>query len=67
MQAKAVLIVGPSLMVYSGYRYCRAALQQNKPMAAINLGRTRADKDLTLKLEAHSNKVLNNIIDRLII
>ena len=52
-------------MVYSGYRFCRAALQQNKPMAAINLGRIRADKDLTLKLETHSNKVLNNIIEQL--
>ena len=46
----AVLIVGTSLMVYSGYRFVHAAAQSGKPIAAINLGRTRADALLTLKV-----------------
>ena len=46
----AVLVVGSSLMVYSGYRFVRAAAQSGKPIAAINLGRTRADELLTLKV-----------------
>jgi NAD-dependent SIR2 family protein deacetylase len=50
-QADAVLIVGSSLMVYSGFRFVQAAVQAGKPVAAVNLGRTRADGLLTLKVE----------------
>jgi len=41
--AGAVLVVGSSLMVYSGFRLVREAAAAGKPVAAINLGRTRAD------------------------
>ena len=50
-QADAMLIVGSSLMVYSGFRFVRTAAQRGIPIAAINLGRTRADDLLTLKIE----------------
>ena len=46
----AVLVVGTSLMVYSGYRFVHSAARSGKPIAAINLGRTRADELLTLKV-----------------
>jgi len=46
----AMLVVGSSLMVYSGYRFAAAAAEAGKPIAAINLGRTRADDLLTLKV-----------------
>jgi NAD-dependent SIR2 family protein deacetylase len=49
-RADAVLVVGSSLMVYSGYRFVHAAGQSGKPVAAVNLGRTRADGLLTLKV-----------------
>lgn len=49
-RADAVLVVGSSLMVYSGYRFVQAAAQSGKPVAAINLGRTRADDLLSLKV-----------------
>ena len=48
--ADAMLVVGSSLMVYSGYRFAVAAAEAGKPIAAINLGRTRADDILTLKI-----------------
>jgi NAD-dependent SIR2 family protein deacetylase len=48
--ADAMLVVGSSLMVYSGYRFVQAATQSGKPVAAINLGRTRADDLFTLKV-----------------
>ncbi|WP_447578242.1 NAD-dependent protein deacetylase [Achromobacter kerstersii] len=51
MSADAVLVVGSSLMVYSGYRFVTAAARNGVPIAAINLGRTRADSLLTLKVE----------------
>jgi NAD-dependent SIR2 family protein deacetylase len=46
----AMLVVGSSLMVYSGYRFVRAAAQAGLPIAAVNLGRTRADELLALKV-----------------
>ena len=49
-RSDALLVVGSSLMVRSGLRFVDAALADGKPVAAINLGRTRADDRLTLKL-----------------
>jgi NAD-dependent SIR2 family protein deacetylase len=46
----AMLVVGSSLMVYSGYRFVKAMADTGKPIAAINLGKTRADDLLTLKV-----------------
>ena len=46
----AMLVVGSSLMVYSGYRFVKAMADAGKPIAAINLGLTRADDLLTLKV-----------------
>jgi NAD-dependent SIR2 family protein deacetylase len=51
-EAGAVLVIGSSLMVYSGYRFARAAAEAGKPIAAVNLGRTRADDVLTIKVAA---------------
>jgi NAD-dependent SIR2 family protein deacetylase len=45
------LIVGSSLMVYSGFRFAQAAARRGIPIAAVNLGRTRADDLLALKVE----------------
>ena len=49
-EADAMLVVGSSLMVYSGYRFVQAAARAGKPIAAVNLGRTRADELLTVKV-----------------
>lgn len=50
--ADAVLVVGSSLMVFSGYRFVTAAVRAGKPVAAVNIGHTRADALLSLKVEA---------------
>jgi NAD-dependent SIR2 family protein deacetylase len=49
-RADAMLVVGSSLMLYSGYRFAQRAAQLGRPIAAVNLGRTRADGLLSLKL-----------------
>ncbi len=49
--ADAMLVVGSSLMVYSGYRFAREAAAAGKPIATVNLGRTRADDLLALKVQ----------------
>jgi NAD-dependent SIR2 family protein deacetylase len=56
--ADAVLVVGSSLMVYSGYRFCVWAGKAGKPVAAINLGKTRADPLLALKIAAPCSEML---------
>jgi NAD-dependent SIR2 family protein deacetylase len=56
--AEAVLVVGSSLMVYSGYRFVDAAARAGKPVAAVTLGRTRADPLLTLKVDAPCHEAL---------
>jgi NAD-dependent SIR2 family protein deacetylase len=55
--ADALLVVGSSLMVYSGFRFAEAAAAAGKPIAAINLGRTRADHLLTLKISEACEEV----------
>lgn len=50
-EADAMLVVGSSLMVYSGFRFVQAAARAGKPVAAVNLGRTRADDLFALKVE----------------
>lgn len=48
--ADAMLVIGSSLMVWSGYRFCEWAHAADTPIAAINPGRTRADPLFALKV-----------------
>jgi len=57
-QADAMLIVGSSLMVYSGFRFVQAAARAGKTIAAVNLGRTRADALLSFKVEQSCEEAL---------
>jgi NAD-dependent SIR2 family protein deacetylase len=56
--ADALLVVGSSLMVFSGFRFCLAARDLGKPIAAVNLGRTRADELLSLKVASDCGAAL---------
>ena len=50
-------------MVFSGYRFCVAARTGGQPVAAINLGRTRADDLLALKVEQDCADALSGLVD----
>lgn len=56
--ADALLVVGSSLTVFSGFRFCRMAAASSKPIAAINLGVTRADDLLSLKIDGAAEQLL---------
>lgn len=56
--ANTLLVVGSSLMVYSGYRFAVIAHQLGKPVVVINQGVTRADPLLALKIEEDCVTVL---------
>lgn len=64
-RADALLVVGSSLIVFSGFRFCRMAAQAGKPIAAVNLGVTRADQLLALKVEASAEQVLPALLEHL--
>ncbi len=49
--AAGLLVVGSSLMVYSGFRFAEHAHRAGRPVIAVNLGRTRADHLLAAKVE----------------
>jgi len=49
--ADAMLVVGSSLMVYSGFRFARMARESGKPLAILTRGVTRADPLASLKLD----------------
>lgn len=57
-EAGALLVVGSSLVVFSGFRFCRMAHAAGKPIAALNIGYTRADPLLTLKIEKQAESLL---------
>jgi NAD-dependent SIR2 family protein deacetylase len=50
-RSDALLVVGSSLMVFSGFRFARRAHELGLPIASINLGRSRADDILSLQLQ----------------
>jgi len=64
-RSDAMLIVGSSLMVYSGFRFAQAAAGAGLPLAALNMGRTRADALLSLKVQAPAGAVLTSLLERL--
>jgi len=57
-EADALLVVGSSLTVWSGYRFARRAAERELPIAIVNIGPTRADDLATLKIEAKCGEVL---------
>ena len=64
--AAGMLVVGSSLMAYSAFRLCRVIVDRGKPLIAINLGKTRADDLLDLKIEASCEQLLPLLTQRLI-
>jgi NAD-dependent SIR2 family protein deacetylase len=63
--AEALLVVGSSLTVFSGYRFVLRAKERGMPVAVLNLGPTRADGDAVVKLEGRAGEVLPALISQL--
>ena len=57
-RADAMLVVGSSLMVYSGFRFARMAREMGLPLAILTHGVTRADDIATLKVDADCEATL---------
>ena len=62
-RADAMLVVGSSLMVYSGLRFVHAAVRADIPVVAVNLGRTRADELLRFRVAAPCGDALGFLLE----
>lgn len=60
-QAQGLLVIGSSLMVYSGFRFCRKAVEQKKPIVLVNQGITRADELANFKFEGECGELMDAI------
>lgn len=60
-RADALLVAGSSLMVYSGFRFCRDAQKRGQPIVIVNDGLTRADELAVLKVTGDCNLRLHRL------
>lgn len=63
-QSAALLVVGSSLRVYSGFRFCRWAAELGLPIFLLNPGTTRAD-DLGRKWSENADTALQRLEETL--
>jgi NAD-dependent SIR2 family protein deacetylase len=61
----ALLVVGSSLAVYSGFRFARRAHELGLPVALVNQGPTRADELCEVRIDARAGEVLPQLAEAL--
>lgn len=64
-EADFLLVVGSSLVVFSGYRFVARAVKERRSVAIVNVGPTRADAQATVKVEGRVEIVLPQLVDQL--
>ncbi|HLU68818.1 MAG TPA: Sir2 family NAD-dependent protein deacetylase, partial [Kofleriaceae bacterium] len=65
-RAEVLLVVGSSLSLHSGYRFVRRAAERGVPVAIVNLGPTRGDREAAIKLDGRAGEVLPALARRLL-
>lgn len=63
--ADALLVLGSSLAVRSGYRFVVAAKEAGKPVAIVNQGPTRGDADADVRVEGRLGETLTALLGAL--
>jgi NAD-dependent SIR2 family protein deacetylase len=63
-QAHALVVLGSSLTVMSGYRFVRHAAKLAIPVVIINQGRTRGDAHAAATIDAPLGAALSTLLDR---
>jgi NAD-dependent SIR2 family protein deacetylase len=58
----ALLVIGSSLMVWSGFRFAKLAVESGKGFAIINRGKTRADELADCKVDAGCAETLSQLL-----
>jgi NAD-dependent SIR2 family protein deacetylase len=57
-EGDALMVVGSSLAVYSGFRFVRRAAERALPIAFVNLGPARGDELAQVRVDARAGEVL---------
>jgi NAD-dependent SIR2 family protein deacetylase len=60
--ARALVIAGSSLLVFSGFRFARAAARLGVPIIVVNRGTTRADDLSTLRIAGNVGDVFSETL-----
>ena len=64
-RAQALLVVGSSLTVFSGYRFVKEAARRGMPIGVVNLGPTRGDPLADVRVDADVTSALPELVSRL--
>lgn len=64
-EADALLVVGSSLTVWSGFRFVKRAHERRTKIAIVNIGPTRGDDLADVKVEESCGDVLRGVADRM--
>jgi NAD-dependent SIR2 family protein deacetylase len=64
--AEALLVLGSSLALFSGFRFVRGAVERDLPVALVNLGPTRADALAAVRVEAPVGPTLTTLLAALL-
>ena len=59
--ADGLLIIGTSLQLFSGYRFCRYAAKINLPIATINPGKVRGEELISTIIRSEADKAFGSI------
>ncbi|CAN5883358.1 hypothetical protein BH11MYX2_BH11MYX2_12340 [soil metagenome] len=59
---EALLVVGSSLTLFSGYRFVRRAAERGIPVAILNRGPTRGDEHATVRCDARAGLALPALV-----
>lgn len=64
-RSEALLVVGSSLAVYSGFRFVRRAAARGIPVAIVNLTETRGDALASVLVRGAAGEVLPELVERI--
>lgn len=64
-ESAGIIVLGSSLSVYSGLRFCKYAVSQAKPLVVLNQGQTRADDICQHKFDEAPFELLAQCTQRL--
>lgn len=64
-RSAALLVLGSSLSVGSGYRFVTAAVRRQLPVAILNRGVTRGDRHARVRVDAGISETLTGLLSRL--
>ena len=64
-RSSALVVLGSSLTVMSGFRYVRHAAGQQRPIVIVNQGATRGDGYATVTLDAPLGQTLTELVTRI--